>query len=109
VNELGLTEPSYFLVRHITARQHMKLAMYACMPTIGPDFSVGCAGRRIDHLLFATHPYRPALCTGTQFAPLSAPITHSSLQHELRREEPLLPNTSLSRGPREGSAAIVSP
>ena len=51
---------------------------------------------------------RPALCTETNFAPLSAPITHRILQHELQREEPLLPDTSLNRGPREASAAIVS-
>jgi hypothetical protein len=25
------------------------------------DFSAGCAGRRISHLLFATHPYRSAI------------------------------------------------
>jgi hypothetical protein len=30
--------------------------MYACIPTIGADFSAGCAGQRIGHLLFVTPP-----------------------------------------------------
>jgi hypothetical protein len=37
----------------------------------GPDFSVGCAGKRISHFLFATHPhavrewfYASPLCLG---------------------------------------------
>jgi class 3 adenylate cyclase len=54
-------------------------------------------------------PRCPTLCTGTKFAPLSAPITHGILLHDLPRVEPLLPNTSLNRGPKEGFAAIVSP
>jgi hypothetical protein len=26
------------------------------------DFSRGCAGKGIGHLLFATHPHHPAIC-----------------------------------------------
>jgi hypothetical protein len=54
-------------------------------------------------------PPLPAFCTDTKLAPLGAPITHGNLQHDLPTEEPLLLNTSLSREPREGCAAIVSP
>jgi len=30
-------------------------------PSSQPDFSRGCAGMSIGHLLFATHPYHPAI------------------------------------------------
>jgi hypothetical protein len=37
---------------------------------LGADFSRGCAGKRIIHLLFATHPYHPGSreqnCASTQ-------------------------------------------
>jgi hypothetical protein len=82
--------------------------MYACVQKPGADFSAGCADWRTSRLLLATHPRRPTLCTGTKFALLSAPITHGNVQHDFRTEEPLLLNTSLNRGPRDGSAAIVS-
>src|SRR5215208_2766194 len=72
------------------------------------DFWRRCALPVIAHTFLATHPRRPTLCTETKFAPLSAPITHGNLLHDLRREDPLLLNTPLNRGPREGSAAIVS-
>jgi hypothetical protein len=32
--------------------------MYACIPEIGGGFFGRCAGKRIDHFLFATHPSR---------------------------------------------------
>src|ERR687889_718362 len=33
--------------------------MYACIRETGEDFSRGCAGRRIGHLLFTTYPHSP--------------------------------------------------
>jgi hypothetical protein len=78
---------------------------------LGSDFSRGCAWVGDRPLTFRDPPRHPALCTETKYALPSAPITHGNLQHDLPREEPLLPNTSLTslnRGPREGSAAIVS-
>jgi hypothetical protein len=53
--------------------------MYACACETRCEFTQWCAGRRISHLLFATHPRRPTLYTGIKFAPLSAPITHRKL------------------------------
>jgi hypothetical protein len=52
--------------------------MYACACETRYEFSQWCAGKRIGHLLLATHP-RPSLCIETNFAPLSAPITHGNL------------------------------
>src|SRR5215211_2630059 len=34
-------------------------AMYACFLKSGADFARRCTGRKIGHLLFATHPYHP--------------------------------------------------
>jgi len=82
--------------------------MYACIPEIGCGFFEGECRKRIGHLLFATHACRPTLCSGTKLAPPSAPITNRNLLHDLPREEALLLNTSLNRGPSDGSAAIVS-
>src|SRR5215211_4120669 len=81
--------------------------MYACIHETGARFF-----ERVCTLSNATahfrDPPRPALCTDTKLAPLGAPITHGNLQHGLPREQTLLLNTSLSRGSRECSAAIVS-
>lgn len=35
--------------------------MYACTHESDSKFFGGCGGRGIDRLLFATHPYRPAI------------------------------------------------
>jgi hypothetical protein len=73
----------------------------------GEDFSRVCApSNATAHLRDPTPQH--TLCIGTKFAPLSAPITHGNVPHDLRREEPLLLNTPVNRGPREASAAIVS-
>jgi hypothetical protein len=81
--------------------------MYACIPEIERGFCEGVCTPNNATADFRNPPH-PALCTGTNFAPLSAAITHGNLLHDLRREEPLLPNTSLNSEPREGCAAIVS-
>ena len=60
-----------FVERH---HSEGKRCMLASLKS-GADFSKGCAGRRIGHLIFATHPYRltprgmtrgdtTTLCTG---------------------------------------------
>src|SRR5215210_1040171 len=81
--------------------------MYACILEIGGGcFVVVCAPSNATANL--RDPPHPALCSGTKFAPLSAPITHGNLLHDLRGEESLPLNTSLNRRPRDGCAAIVS-
>jgi hypothetical protein len=55
---------------------------------LGADFSRGCTGTRIGHVLLATHPRRPTLCTGTKFAPLSASITHGTLHKTFHEKNP---------------------
>ncbi len=56
------------------------------------DFSRVCApSNATAHLRDATPQH--TLCIGTKFAPLSAPITHGNVPHELPREEALLLNT----------------
>jgi hypothetical protein len=81
--------------------------MYACICEIGADFSRWCAHPAMQPLISATHPH-PMHCTGTNFAPLSVPIIYGNVLDDLRGEEPLHLSTSLNRGPREVSAAIVS-
>jgi hypothetical protein len=59
--------------------------MYACPHECRRGFFAEGVGDRIGHLFFATYPCCPTLCTATKFAPLSAPIIHVNLQHDLRR------------------------
>jgi hypothetical protein len=39
--------------------------MYACITEIAAHFSRACAGRRIGHLLFVTHPHHAAIGGGS--------------------------------------------
>jgi hypothetical protein len=58
--------------------------MYACIPEIGGGFfEVVCTPTNAT-----AHPRHPALCTGPDFAPLSAPIIQGKVQHDLPTEEP---------------------
>ena len=71
---LAHREPIY---RESTYQDDKRCMLAAAKP--GADFSVGCAGKRIVHLLFATHPhpavrewvYASARCCGV-LAVLSA-------------------------------------
>ena len=59
---------------------------------LGADFPAGCAGRRRGHLLFVTHPLRPAI--GGSSMPASCRVIlasaniHLLLQYLLIRNKP---------------------
>jgi|SRR5687767_3664408 hypothetical protein len=71
-----------------------------------PDFSKECAGKRISHLLFSTHPYHPGsrewFCASTR-----CPMILATVNLFIHRSDILY--LAISQGPENGpsSGSIV--